>query len=78
MFRLFPAWVPPDVGVDELFAEALRRAATELGSLPGLVVTHSRPAHSGLFDSVLCSAVVWTVILGHHTPASGWRQRRPS
>ena len=78
MFRLLPAAALPDARIDELFAEALRRADTEFGSLPGLVVTHSRPAHSGLFDSVLCSAVVWTVISGRHTPASGCGPRRPS
>ena len=76
MYRRFPATVPPEIGIDELFAEALRRADSELGTLPGLVVTRSRPVHSGPFDSVLCSAVVWSVVHGVSTGASGWRRRR--
>jgi hypothetical protein len=76
MFRLFPAAAPPDIGVDELFAEALRRADSELGTLPGLTVTHARAVHSGPFDSVLCSAVVWSVVHGRSTQVYGWKQRR--
>ena len=76
MYRLFPSVPPAEVGVDELFAEALRRADSELGTLPGLVVTRSRPVHSGPFDSVLCSAVVWSVVHGGSTGTSGWRRRR--
>jgi hypothetical protein len=78
MYRLFPATIPPEVGADELFAEALRRANIEFGTLPGLLVTHSRPVHSAPFDSVLCSAVVWAVIEGRSTQATGWRHRRPA
>ena len=77
MYRLFSVTAPPGVGIDELFAEALRRADMELGALPGLAVTDARPVHSGPFDSVLCSAIVWAVIQGRSTQASG-RQRRPA
>ena len=64
MYHLFPATVPLETGIDELFAEALRRADLEFGTMPGLVVTNPRPQQSGPFDSVLCSAVVWAVIEG--------------
>lgn len=77
MYRLFPATPPPEPGLDELFAEALRRADVEFGgAIPGLVGTHSRPAHSGPFDSLLCSIVVWAVIEGRSVQAPAWPPHR--
>jgi hypothetical protein len=76
MYRLFPEIPLPDPGLDELFAEALRRADAEFGAMPGLVGTQSKPAHSGPFDSLLCSMVVWAVIEGRSVQAPAWSHRR--
>ena len=69
-----PATLPHETGLDELFAEALRRADLEFGAMPGLVETKPRPQHSGPFDSVLCSVVVWAVIEGR-SAAPAWTAR---
>ena len=74
MYPLYPPRIA-DTGIDELFAEALRRADIEFGTMPGLVVTNPRRRHSGPFDSVLCSAVVWAVIEGRSAQAPAWIHR---
>ena len=75
---MYPLFELPtsDTGIGDLFAEALRRADVEFGTMPGLVVTHPRPLHSGPFDSVLCSAVVWAVIEGRSSLVPAWTNRR--
>ena len=75
MYPLYPLTDAPGTGIDELFAEALRRADIEFGTMPGLVVTHPRRLRSGPFDSVLCSAVVWAVIEGRSVQAPAWIHR---
>jgi hypothetical protein len=75
MYRLFPAMPPTEPGIDELFAEALRRADVEFGTMPGLVVSHPRSPRSGPFDSVLCSAVLWVVIEGRSTHGPACKHR---
>ena len=68
--------MPADYGLDELFAEALRRADAEFGAMPGLGGTHSGAVRSGPFDSLLCSVVVWAVIEGRSVQAPVWSHRR--
>ena len=75
MYPLFLTMPPQEADIDELFAEALRRAVVEFGTIPGLVVTNPSPLRSGAFDSVLCSAVVWAVVEGRSARAPACTRR---